>query len=71
MAKRKKKRGRKKRIPYSQQSKRGGDNAGLFSMDANSCLLAFHEHLDDCRQCRDNPFRLCTVGSMLMAGTKQ
>jgi hypothetical protein len=30
----------------------------------------FHAHLDQCRQCRDNPFKLCCVGIMLMEQIK-
>jgi len=26
----------------------------------------FHNHLDVCKQCRDNPFGLCTVGASLL-----
>ena len=26
----------------------------------------FHTHLDDCRQCRENPFGLCSTGSELL-----
>lgn len=26
----------------------------------------FHAHLDDCRQCRDNPFDLCPIGVVLI-----
>jgi hypothetical protein len=27
----------------------------------------FHAHLDNCRQCRNNPFELCAVGRALAA----
>lgn len=26
----------------------------------------FHDHLDICRQCRENPFRLCPTGARLL-----
>ena len=26
----------------------------------------FYRHLDECRQCREHPFNLCGVGSLLM-----
>lgn len=28
----------------------------------------FHDHLDACRQCRENPFNLCRVGQGLFLG---
>ncbi len=27
---------------------------------------AFHKHLDDCRQCANHPFELCSVGAELL-----
>ena len=27
---------------------------------------AFHDHLDACKQCADNPFALCPVGAQLI-----
>lgn len=30
-----------------------------------------HAHLDECAQCRNNPFNLCTMGAMLLSGTVQ
>lgn len=27
---------------------------------------AFHDHLDACQRCRDNPFELCAHGARLM-----
>ena len=30
----------------------------------------FHNHLDECRQCRDNPFALCAKGHELLTGEK-
>jgi len=27
---------------------------------------AFHRHLDECSQCRNNPFGLCDVGAVLL-----
>ena len=29
-------------------------------------IQAFHEHLDECSQCRDNPFGLCSKGVELL-----
>jgi hypothetical protein len=29
----------------------------------------FHAHLDECRQCRDNPFALCLEGARLLSET--
>jgi hypothetical protein len=26
----------------------------------------FHKHLDECKQCRENPFALCFVGTLLL-----
>ena len=26
----------------------------------------FHAHLDECQQCRDNPFKLCCTGHVLL-----
>lgn len=26
----------------------------------------FHSHLDECKQCRDNPFKLCSIGHTLL-----
>jgi len=26
----------------------------------------FHEHLDVCKQCRENPFALCPMGAFLL-----
>lgn len=26
----------------------------------------FHDHLDKCKQCRENPFALCEVGALLI-----
>jgi hypothetical protein len=28
----------------------------------------FHKHLDECKQCRDNPFDLCPVGHVILTG---
>lgn len=30
----------------------------------------FHAHLDECIQCRENPFCLCTVGASLLGGSR-
>ena len=27
---------------------------------------AFNKHLDDCKQCSENPFDLCQVGAILL-----
>jgi hypothetical protein len=27
---------------------------------------SFHDHLDKCRQCRENPFDLCVTGQTIM-----
>ena len=32
---------------------------------------AFHDHLDKCQQCRDNPFRLCDTGATLIQSAPQ
>lgn len=29
-------------------------------------IPAFHEHLDECAQCRNHPFDLCGVGATLL-----
>lgn len=29
---------------------------------------AYHDHLDACTQCRDNPFGLCDTGKQLLRG---
>ncbi len=29
----------------------------------------FHEHLDICEQCRDNPFNLCPSGEIILVQT--
>lgn len=26
----------------------------------------FHDHLDECKQCRENPFHLCPAGEQLL-----
>ena len=26
----------------------------------------FHDHLDECKQCREHPFALCTTGATLL-----
>lgn len=26
----------------------------------------FHKHLDECQQCRENPFKLCLTGARLL-----
>ena len=26
----------------------------------------FHAHLDECKQCRENPFGLCKIGAQLL-----
>ena len=38
-------------------------------MTAIPSAAAFHRHLDACRQCRENPFRLCLVGHALLTGS--
>lgn len=30
----------------------------------------FHNHLDKCQQCENNPFNLCQVGAKLMEAIK-
>ena len=27
---------------------------------------SFHEHLDECSQCANNPFNLCAIGEKLL-----
>ena len=34
-------------------------------------VLQFHNHLDSCRQCSDQPFNLCATGSGLLQGETQ
>jgi hypothetical protein len=29
-------------------------------------IVVFHQHLDVCEQCRDNPFALCVIGDRLL-----
>ena len=31
-----------------------------------SATERWHAHLDDCEQCRDNPFALCSIGHRLL-----
>lgn len=31
-------------------------------------INAFHAHLDQCEQCRNNPFGLCETGAKLLLG---
>lgn len=31
--------------------------------------VAFHAHLDACRQCRDRPWELCSTGDALLRAT--
>lgn len=38
-------------------------------MTAIPSAAAFHRHLDFCRQCRENPFKLCVVGHALLTGS--
>lgn len=35
-------------------------------MDNNQNKNVFHEHLDKCKRCRENPFDLCTIGLILI-----
>ena len=35
-------------------------------MTQAECITKFHAHLDECQQCRENPFRLCKVGAPLL-----
>lgn len=37
-------------------------------MTAIPSTAAFHRHIDTCRQCRENPFRLCAVGHAMLTG---
>lgn len=30
----------------------------------------WHDHLDECEQCRDRPFDLCADGAVLLIGTE-
>lgn len=35
-------------------------------------LAMFHAHLDECKQCANNPFALCSKGAqLLLAATKE
>jgi hypothetical protein len=36
------------------------------AMLGNQRPNAFHQHLDACRQCRNNPLDLCTIGASLL-----
>lgn len=38
-------------------------------MTAIPSAAAFHRHLDACRQCRENPLKLCLVGHALLTGS--
>lgn len=29
----------------------------------------FHKHLDNCKQCEQNPFDLCSTGKLLLGNT--
>lgn len=33
--------------------------------------VAFHAHLDHCRQCREHPFALCPLGARLLVAAAQ
>lgn len=35
-------------------------------MTAIPSAAAFHRHLDTCRQCRENPLKLCAAGHALL-----
>lgn len=35
-------------------------------MTAIPSAAAFHRHLDACRQCRENPLKLCAAGHALL-----
>lgn len=35
-----------------------------------NAIDAFHEHLDKCSQCRENPFGLCAEGVKLITATQ-
>lgn len=32
----------------------------------STARIPFHDHLDACTQCRENPFALCTTGAALL-----
>ena len=38
-------------------------------MTKNLFIDAFHAHLDECQQCRDNPTNLCETGAILLQMT--
>ena len=33
-------------------------------------MKKFHEHLDECSQCREHPFNLCSIGHEIFTGDK-
>lgn len=35
-------------------------------MEKKDATERFHEHLDGCKQCRENPFELCGLGVILI-----
>lgn len=36
---------------------------------ADTFTEAFHKHLDECSQCKNNPFNLCQIGALLLGST--
>jgi hypothetical protein len=34
--------------------------------NANEKIAKFHTHLDECEQCRNHPFELCSIGASLL-----
>jgi len=35
--------------------------------DVKSVINDFHDHLDECRQCRLSPMNLCVIGGILLS----
>jgi hypothetical protein len=34
-------------------------------------MIKFHAHLDECEQCRNHPFELCSKGAQLLVQTSE
>ena len=56
---------------YPRKSPRERRLALIAEKQNSSCMVDsvvgdFHQHLDECKQCRANPFELCAKGHMLL-----
>ena len=42
---------------------------GEYKFDAAMNPTLFHDHLDECEQCREHPFNLCEEGARILEET--